>query len=543
MSGLKSYDVVIVGGGHNALTCAGYLARSGLKVVVLEARHLVGGAAISEEFHPGFTNSVCSYSVSLLNPKIIRDLELDRHGLKIVLRNSAGFVPLDNGDALYLSRDKQQKMAELDRFASGDGEAYFRFEDMLADVAGALRSLTLQTPPNLGGGLLDAMRMVATANGLRKLSLASQQAFIDMMSMSAADFLNEWFKGTPIKGLYGYNSIVGNMQSIYAPGSAYVVLHHNFGEVNGMLGAWGHAIGGMGAITQAMAKSARDYGADIEVNAPVKEILIERGAAVGAVTADGRIYRGRKVAAGINPKLLFDKLVDPAAVPDDFRRTMQGWRCRSGTFRMNVALSELPNYTCKPGTNLQEHHTASMVIAPSLDYLERAFDDAKYGGWSRRPIVEMNINSTIDSTLAPPGQHVASLFCQHFHPELDGKDWDDVKDHVADHIIDTVTAYAPNFKASVIGRQVLSPKDLERTFGLTGGDIFHGALHLDQIYSLRPAAGYAAYRMPVPNLYLCASGAHPGGGVSGLPGHNAAREIIKDFGTNPLSRLVRRRSA
>ncbi|MFN0218575.1 MAG: phytoene desaturase family protein [Hyphomicrobium sp.] len=538
MSPHKQYDVVIVGGGHNALTCAGYLARARLKVVVLEARHIVGGAAISEEFYPGFTNSVCSYSVSLLHPKIIRELDLERHGLKIVLRNSAGFVPLESGDALYLSRDKAQKMAELDRFAPGDGDAYFRFEDMLSDVAGALRWLTLQTPPNLGGGLADVLKILSTANGLKKLRPASQRAFIDMMAMSAGDFLNEWFGGGPIKGLYGYNSIVGNFQSIYAPGSAYVVLHHNFGEVNGILGAWGHAIGGMGSISQAMAKSARAHGADIEVNARVKEILIDRGEAVGAVTVDGRVFRGRKVAAGVNPKLLFDHLIDPAAVSEDFSRTMQGWRCRSGTFRMNVALSELPNYTCRPGTDLQEHHTASMIIAPSLDYLERAYDDAKYGSWSKRPVIEMNINSTIDPTLAPPGQHVASLFCQHFHPELDGQDWDDVKDQAADLIIDTITTYAPNFKASVIGRQALSPKDLERTFGLVGGDIFHGALHLDQIYSLRPAAGFAAYRMPVKNLYLCGSGAHPGGGVSGLPGHNAAREILADFKTNLLGRLI-----
>jgi len=320
------------------------------------------------------------------------------------------------------------------------------------------------------------------------------------------------------------------MVSPYAPGSAYVLLHHYFGEVNGRIGAWGHAKGGMGAITQAMARSAEAHGVEIEVGAPVAEVLLEGGRAVGARLADGRAIKARAVAGNVNPKLLFLEMVDPAVLAPEFLRAMRAWRCRSGTFRMNVALSELPAFAGMPAGDPATLMSGTIDIAPSLAYLERAYDDAKAGGWSAEPVVSMCIPSTLDDTLAPPGAHVMSLFCQHFHPELSGgRTWDEVKETVADQIIETVDRYAPNFKRAVVGRQVLSPTDLEREFSLVGGDIFHGALHLDQIYSLRPAAGYADYRTPVPGLYLCGSGAHPGGGVTGLPGRNAAREIARDF--------------
>ncbi len=333
-----------------------------------------------------------------------------------------------------------------------------------------------------------------------------------------------------MKGVYGFEGIVGNMVSPYAPGSAYVLLHHYFGEVNGKAGAWGHARGGMGAITQAMARAATERGVEIEVAAPVAEVLVEDGRAVGVALADGRTLRAKAVAANVNPKLLFLDLVEPGALEPEFRRAMTAWRCRSGTFRMNVALSELPAFEGLPAGDPIELLSGTIDIAPSLGYLERAYDDARQRGWAREPIVSMCIPSTLDDTLAPPGAHVASLFCQHFNPELpDGASWDAVKDEVADEIIATVERYAPNFARAVVGRQVLLPLDLEREFGLTGGDIFHGALHPDQLYSLRPAVGHADYRMPVAGLYLCGSGAHPGGGVTGAPGHNAAREIARDF--------------
>ncbi|MFN0218576.1 MAG: phytoene desaturase family protein [Hyphomicrobium sp.] len=539
----KLFDAIIIGGGHNGLTTAGYLARKGLKVKVLEARHIVGGAAVTEEFYPGFRNSICSYTISLLHPKVISDLELHKYGLTINLRDTASISPLPDGRCLVQHKEADRFAAELAQFSNRDSVTYPEFDARISEVARALRDLTMTTPPNIGGGLPDLMRAISAGNSMRKLSLTGQKELAKLMTMSVGDYLNSWFDGDAIKGSYGYVGVVGNMQSVYSAGTAYVLLHHAFGVVNGVEGAWGHAIGGMGAITQAMAKSAAAYGADIEVSAPVKEVLVKNGRAVGVVTADGRRFEARVIAANVNPKLLFGKLVDSAHVPADFKREMDGWRCRSGSFRMNVALAEFPKFTCMRGRNLNEADFGSIVISPSLDYAEHAFQDALKFGWSRKPIIEMWIPSVIDSTLAPPGQHVASLFCQHFDPYMAGKDWDDVREEAADLVVDTLTEYAPNFKNSVIGRQILSPKDLERIFGLVGGDIFHGALHLDQIYSLRPAAGYADYRMPIPGLYLCGSGAHPGGGVSGIPGHNAAREILKDLKPGPIAALRRARAS
>ncbi|MBS0270552.1 MAG: NAD(P)/FAD-dependent oxidoreductase, partial [Proteobacteria bacterium] len=349
------------------------------------------------------------------------------------------------------------------------------------------------------------------------------------MTQSAAEFLSYYLKGEGIKGGYGWLSAVGNFQPPSMPGSAYVLLHHCFAASNDEAGTWGHAIGGMGAVSDTIAKVARAAGVKIEVNAPVQKVLTKNGVATGVVLKDGREIKAKRVAAGCNPQILYQKLIDQGLLNDDVRTSMEHYKNHSGTLRMNVALSELPNFTCIPGTNQQTHHASSVVISPSLDYLEDAYDDAKRGGWAKKPALEMWISSTIDDTLAPKGKHVASLFCQHFHKTLSGgRSWDDHKEEAADAAIAAVTEYAPNFKQSIIGRKVLSPTDLERDYNLTGGDIFHGSLHLDQIYSMRPVPRYADYRTPVPNLYLCGSGAHPGGGVTGMPGRNAAREILRD---------------
>ena len=526
----QDFDVIVIGAGHNGLTCAGYLSRAGFKVKVVERRHVVGGAAVTEEFHPGFRNSVCSYVVSLLNPKVIQDLELARHGLTILDRPSGSFSLLPDGQHLQVSRDAAVARAEIAKFSQKDAETYGAFDNEITEMAEVLREVVLQPPPNLGGGLRDLWTALKLGNRLRKLSRQQQATLAELMTMSVGDYLDRWFESDPIKGDFGFEGIVGNMVSPYHPGTAYVLLHHAFGEVNGRTAAWGHAKGGMGAITQAMARSAEARGAHIEVSAPVREVIIEGGQARGVVLEDGRSFRARAVSANTNPKLLFLKLMDPNILPEDFRRRMTGWRCRSGTFRMNVALSELPRFASLDGRDDETKLTGTINIAPSLGYLERAYDDAKAGAWAREPVISMCLPSILDDSLAPPGCHVMSLFCQHFHPELSGgRGWDDVKQEVADLIVQTVTNYAPNFRQAVVGRQVLSPLDLEREFGLVGGDIFHGALHLDQIYSLRPAAGYADYRSPVKGLYLCGSGAHPGGGVSGLPGHHAAQAIIKDL--------------
>jgi len=528
------YDAVIVGGGHNGLVCAAYLAKAGLKVVVLERRAVAGGAAVTEEFHPGFRNSVAAYTVSLLNPKVIRDLELAAYGLKVVERKVSNFLPLPDGR--YLKTGAGRTEEEVAKFSVKDAaklDAYSAELDLVADV---LRELVLETPPNIAAGsplsaIPELIRTGALANRLRKLGLSGQRSLLDLFTNSAGDYLDGWFESDPIKAVYGFDGIVGNYASPYTPGSAYVLLHHCFGEVNGKKGVWGHAIGGMGAITQAMAKSAAASGAEILLSSPVKEILVEKSRAVGAVTEGGKVFRGRAVVSNLNPKLLYLKLMEPNVLPADFRRHMENWRVGSGTFRMNVALSELPDFPALPGKELAEHHTAGIILAPSLRYMEQAYFDARTNGWSKQPIVELVISSTLDETLAPKGQHVASLFCQHVAPQLpDGRSWDDHKEVVAELMIDTVNQYAPNFKSSVLGRQIMSPLDLERTFGLVGGDIFHGALDLGQMFSARPALGNANYRGPLPGLYMCGSGTHPGGGVTGAPGHNAAREIIKDLG-------------
>jgi phytoene dehydrogenase-like protein len=363
---------------------------------------------------------------------------------------------------------------------------------------------------------------------LRKLDMKMRRELLALFANSAGDYLNGWFESDPIKAVYGFDGIVGNYASPYTPGSAYVLLHHVFGEVNGKKGAWGHAIGGMGSITQAMARSAAARGVDIRLSSPVREVIVEGGRAVGAVTESGETFRAAAVISNLNPRLLYLNLIDQAALPGEFRERISNFRCGSGTFRMNVALTELPDFTCLPGKG--DHHTAGIILAPTLRYMEQAYFDARTRGWSKKPIVELLIPSTLDDSLAPPGQHVASLFCQHVAPQLpNGESWDTHRQTVADLMIDTVNEYAPNFKASVLGRQIMSPLDLERTFGLIGGDIMHGTLQLDQMFSARPMLGHGNYRGPLRGLYMCGAGTHPGGGVTGAPGHNAAREILADF--------------
>jgi phytoene dehydrogenase-like protein len=533
---MTAYDVLIIGAGHNGLTCAAYLARAGLSVKVVERRHVVGGAAVTEEFHPGFRNSVASYTVSLLNPKIVRDLALANHGLRIVERRAQNFLPLPDGRFLLAGEGRTR--TEIAKFSECDAERYEAFTAELERIADLLRALVLRAPPNITEGwsrrsLLELVKAAALGRRLSRLSMEERRVLLDLFTKSAAEYLDGWFEAEPVKALFGFDSVVGNYASPYTPGSAYVMLHHVFGEVNGRKGVWGHAIGGMGAISEAIVRAARAAGAEIETDAPAREVVVEKGRAMGVVLEDGRTLRARAVAANVNPKLLYGRLVPPNALAPEFATRMSRWRCGSGTFRMNVALSRLPDFTALPGSG--DHLTSGIIIAPSLPYMDRAYQDARAHGWSREPIVEMLIPSTLDDTLAPAGAHVASLFCQHVAPELpDGRSWDECRDEVADLMIETVERYAPGFKDSVIARQALSPLDLERVFGLTGGDIFHGALSLDQLFSARPMLGYADYRGPVPGLYHCGSGAHPGGGVTGAPGHNAAQAILTDLRPMPL---------
>ena len=535
-------DALIIGGGHNGLVCAAYLAAGGLKVTVLERRGVVGGAAVTEEFHPGFRNSVAAYTVSLLNPKVISDLELPKHGLRVVERLVSNFLPTEDGR--YLKTGGAYTHPEVAKFSQKDAEKLDAYAERLDLIADLLRELVLQTPPNVIEGnwrsalpeLLSAARM---GGRLSKLNMKMRRELLALFATSAGDYLDGWFESDPIKAVYGFDGIVGNYASPYTPGSAYVLLHHVFGEVNGKKGAWGHAIGGMGAITQAMARSAAARGVDIRVSSPVREVIVEGGRAVGAITESGETFRASAVISNLNPRLLYLNLIDREALPTEFRERISNYRCGSGTFRMNVALAELPDFTCLPGKARADHHTGGIILAPTLRYMEQAFFDARTFGWSKKPIVEVLIPSTLDDSLAPPGRHVASLFCQHVAPQLpNGQSWDARRDTVADLMINTVNDFAPNFKASVLGRQIMSPLDLERTFGLIGGDIMHGTLQLDQMFSARPMLGHGNYRGPLPGLYMCGAGTHPGGGVTGAPGHNAAREILIDFKRGRLNRAA-----
>lgn len=529
----ETYDAVIAGAGHNGLVCAAYLARAGLRVKVLERRERVGGAAVTEEFHPGFRNSVCAYTVSLLNPKVIADLDLHGHGLKIIERPAMNFLPVSDGAYLLTGHGRTKK--EIAKFFRQDAESYEDFCTHLDRIADALRVLVLKPPPNVATGLnLTTLRELVNAASmgkqLNRLGLDGQQELLDILTLSAAEFLDRWFESEPIKALLGFDSIVGTYASPFDPGTAYVLLHHAFGEVNGKKGVWGHAVGGMGAISDAIAEAAQSHGADIETGAEISDVLIEHDRAAGVELKDGRVVRARVIAANMTLKRLYTELVAKDTLSPAFSERMEHFKYGSGTFRMNVALSGLPNFKCLPGVDPGDHHGAGIIIAPSLDYMDRAYRDARDRGWSSEPVIEMLIPSTIDPTLAPPGAHVASLFCQHVAPALpDGRSWDEARDEVANLMIATVDRYAPGFAKSVIAHQILSPLDLDRTFGLTGGDIFHGQLSLNQLFSARPALGYAAYRGPIKGLYHCGSGAHPGGGVTGAPGHNAAHAILRDL--------------
>lgn len=524
-------DVVIIGAGHNGLVCAFYLAQSGFDVAILERADVVGGAAVTEEFHPGFRNSVASYTVSLLAPKIIADMRLGHHGLCIVPRPMANFAPQLDGPGLELHHDAARMCAAIAAHSQPDAERYAEFAAELGGITRFVRRTLLEAPLDPHGGWREWLRALGFAPRIRELlatpGLAA--AFWGVMTGSAGDWLDRWFATDVLKGALGFDAVVGHYASPYAPGSAYLLLHHALGESNGVQGAWGHALGGMGAVTAAMAAAAEDAGAKIRLGEPVEKISRD-GASLTITTATGGELRARVVGGAIHPQTLFGRLVERAELPEPFRERIAGWRSESASFRMNVALAELPNFTCRAGTVQSPHHGAGILIAPSLVYLDRAYTDTHASGHSRSPVIELLIPSTVDDSLAPRGAHVASLFCQHFPRALpDGRSWAEAKAGAVESVIDTISAYAPNFRGAILGIQALSPEDLEERFGLIGGDIFHGQMTLDQLYWSRPAMGHTSYRSPLRGVYLCASGAHPGGGVSGAPGHNAAHAMLADL--------------
>ncbi len=516
-------DALVIGAGHNGLVCAWALARGGLRVRVLERRAVVGGACVTEEFHPGFRNSTASYTVSLLAPEIIREMGLARHGLRLLLRPEANFLPTEDGRFLLAGT---RTAAEVAKFSARDAAALPRYMASLERIATALRGLARRLPPAGRGDVADLPGLLLATREVRALPLADRQALLRLLAGSATEFLEGWFESEPVRALFGFDSVVGTWASPSTPGTGYVLLHHVFGEVNGVRGAWGHAVGGMGAITRAMEAACTAAGVTIVREAPVARVLVAGGRARGVETEDGRLFPASLVVANVGPKLLFSRMVAPEHQPDWLQEGMRSFRTGSASFRMNVALSGLPRFAALPEPG--PHLASGIILGPSLGWMDRAWRQSVETGMARRPIVDMLIPSMLDDSLAPPGCHVASLFAQHFAPRLPGgRPWDDAaRAEAADRVLDVVERFAPGFRRLVVGQLALSPADLEERFGLVDGDIFHGAMRLDQLWAARPLLGLGSYRTPIAGLWLCGAGAHPGGGVTGLPGRNAARAIL-----------------
>ncbi len=533
------YDCVIIGGGHNGLVCAAYLAKAGRKVLVLERRSLVGGCAVTEDVWPGYRVSTASYVVSLLLPEIERDLELAKHGYKVLARNPSSFTPLEDGRYLMLGPDKGMTQREIAKFSEKDAEAYPRYEALLEHVAECIEPILSCTPPDLlplpgewrrigfGKKLRDFRKALSLHKAFKKLGNDLPEA-IELMTGSATTILHRWFESDVLKATLATDAIIGNFQPISAPGTAYVLLHHVMGSAGGARGVWGYVEGGMGALSNAIAESAKEAGVEIRTDAAVKQILVDGGNATGVQLESGETITAKTVASNVDPHLTFERMLAPAALPDTFRQAVSRIDYSSASMKINIAVSKLPDFTCLPGNaEVMPQHRGTIHIGATLGYLERAYDDAKYGRPSQRPIVEMTIPTSVDRTLTPDGHHILSLFVQYAPYHLAEGNWDDVKEEFADRCVAEIARFAPNVPASIVHRQVISPLDLERTYGLTGGNILQGAMPLHQLFSLRPVAGWSDYRTPVRGLYLCGSAAHPGGGVTGAPGMNAAREVLK----------------
>ncbi len=527
-SSREAYDAIIIGGGHNGLVCAAYLAKAGRRVKVLEKRHVLGGAAVSEELYPGFTFSVCSYVVSLLRPQIIRDLELPRHGLAILPLESS-FTPHLDGPGLVRGPDGDANRREIARFSPRDAELYPRFGKSMGRMSKFVKPIIDVVPPDPTSFNPFELRSLKDLGGrIRGMSDAELARFIKMMTMSSADFLDEWFESDRLKAPMACSGIIGTYLGVRSPGTAYVLLHHYMGEIDGAFRAWGFSKGGTGGISLAIAASARALGAEIEVNAGVERVLMKNGRATGVVLQDGRELTAKAVVSGVDPHLTFLGLVGKEHLPSEFVSQIQRYRMRGSSGKVNLALDSLPTFTCRPGDGL--HVRGDIAIAPSIDYLERAYDDAKYGRWSRRPYINAVFPSLTDPSVAPPGKHILSCFVQYAPYQLEGgaDQWPAKREQFGDDVVDTLAEYMPDLKEKILFRQVLTPWDMEKEFGLTEGNIFHGELSLEQLFFLRPAPKFARYATPVKNLWMCASGTHPGGGIMGAPGQLAALRMLKE---------------
>ena len=526
----KPYDAIVIGGGHNGLVNAAYLAHAGKKVLVLERRYVLGGAAVTEEIIPGFKFSVCSYVVSLLRPEIIRDLDLPRHGLEILPLDGT-FTPMPSGDYLWRVNDHAKTRRELVRHSRRDAEAYDEFGTQMLQMCRFVKPLLGMVPPDPTSlhpaGL---KKMMFLARRFQALAADDKYNLIQLMSMSAADFLDQWFETDVLKATMSASGIIGTFLGVRSPGTAYVLLHHYMGEIDGAFRAWGFSRGGTGAISNAIADAAREAGAEIRTEAPVARILTRGARATGVALQSGEEIEAKIVSSSVDPNLTFLKMMDPRELPDEFAEEVRRYKYRGSSGKVNLALDALPDFKCLPGAG--RHLRGAISISPSVEYMERAYDQAKYGEFSHHPYIDMVIPSLTDPSVAPPGKHVLSCFVQYAPYKLKAGAWPERREEFGDAVISTIAEYAPNLKNIIIGRQVLTPFDIEEQIGLTEGNIFQGELSLEQLFFLRPVAGWARYRTPVANLYMCGSATHPGGGIMGAPGRLAAMEILKDMGAS-----------
>jgi phytoene dehydrogenase-like protein len=525
----RVYDAIVVGGGHNGLVTAGYLARAGWKILVLERRALVGGACVTEEVFPGYRVSTAAYLVSLLQEKVVRDLELRRFGYAVLPKDPAYFAPYLDGRHLIMYADQRRTCEQIARFSVRDAQRYPAYERFVEQLARFVEPMLLEAPPNVPPRqLADWLALGKLGGRLVRMRPAEIGQLARMFTSSARDVLDRWFESDELKLALATDGVIGTNGGPASPGTAYVLLHHMMGGVGGVRGLWGFVRGGMGALSDALRQSAQSAGAEIRTSAEVARVEVRDGRATGVVLTDGAAYSARIVVSNADPKRTFLGLVERRHLPAEFLEQIEGYRCEGSSFKLNLALGELPNYTALPGAVLGPQHKGTTHICRSVDALEHAWDEAKYGAPSTEPLLEITIPTAYDPSLAPPGKHVMSIFAQYAPYRLHDGVWDTpTKQKFVDRVIDLLASYAPNIRGAIEHVHALSPLDLEREYGLTGGNIFHGELSLDQLFALRPAAGWARYATPIAGLYLCGSGTHPGGGVTGAPGHNAARQILR----------------
>ena len=534
----QRYDAVIIGGGHNGLVSAAYLARAGMRTLVLERRHVLGGAAVTEEIVPGFRFSVASYVVSLLRPEIIRELHLPEHGLDILPLDGT-FTPLPKGagahtggpDYLWRVNDHGRTVRELRRWSKHDAEAYEEYGQLMVEMARFIKpilGIVPGDPTELDPRPL--LPIAALARSFGRLTERQQAVFVQLMSMSAADFLDQWFETDPLKATMSASGIIGTYQGIRSPGTAYVLLHHYMGEIDGAFRAWGIPKGGTGGVSYAIARAAQALGAEIRTEAPVARILTRGDKATGVVLADGEEIEASVVLSSADAKVTFLDLLEAGTLDPAFEAEVRRFKFRGSSGKVNLAVDRLPDFTCLPGSG--EHLRGAISFSPAMDDMERAYDDAKYGRWSRKPYIDMIIPTLVDPQMAPPGKHVISCFVQYAPYKLDPSlgTWDDNREAFGDTVIDRIAEFAPNIRDIVIGRQVLTPLDIERTMGLTEGNIFQGELSLEQLFFNRPVPGYARFRTPIRDLWLSGSSTHPGGGLMGANGRLAAMEVLRSRG-------------